>query len=353
MRRIKFWVYTTISILALFSVRDKDMVLRVPDGKPLVAEAYHSPASIMPELVPPVAPPSPPAVPFRVSSPAAASQAWTNSPDSSYNYSPDNNISSDEPYTPTNSSNAFVPAQSASGPQATASSGASLNQPAIASQPVYYGLGGVYPTTYNPTATPSASNAATNGSDTTVTAADKTTEDQKSVFITGLTPSSGIPGISVTIQGAGFGTTPSSNVIQFGTTQATSVSVVSANQLHVTVPQGIAAGFTDVTVSVNGSTSKPAPFDLLTDTSSDVFIDILRDCVDFGFNLAFVLNQIFEAQSLIGKAHIHHAGRVSFRRGQIDQSAFSQDINAASVFREAHSLITLGGLSPPESGKNS
>ena len=38
-----------------------------------------------------------------------------------------------------------------------------------------------------------------------------------------------------------------------------------------------------------------------------------------------ILDQILNRQSLIRKAHIHHAGGMSFRRGEVDQTAFAEN----------------------------
>ena len=45
-----------------------------------------------------------------------------------------------------------------------------------------------------------------------------------------------------------------------------------------------------------------------------------------------MLDEILRAQRLIRKRHIHHARRVPFRRRQIDQATFGQEIDAAAVF---------------------
>ncbi len=56
--------------------------------------------------------------------------------------------------------------------------------------------------------------------------------------ITSFTPTSAIPGSSVTITGTNFNTTASNNVVFFGSTRAT-VTAASANSLTVTVPVGV------------------------------------------------------------------------------------------------------------------
>src|SRR5712692_11577296 len=50
-----------------------------------------------------------------------------------------------------------------------------------------------------------------------------------------------------------------------------------------------------------------------------------------GSELAFVLDQILDRERLVGKAHVHDAGRVAFSRGEVDETAFAEDDDAPAV----------------------
>ena len=79
--------------------------------------------------------------------------------------------------------------------------------------------------------------------------------------IDALNPSTAPAGTQVTISGANFSGTATSNLVLFGSAQATIVSA-SATQLVVIVPAGLPAGPTSVTVRVGGQTSAPASFQI-------------------------------------------------------------------------------------------
>jgi YD repeat-containing protein len=70
--------------------------------------------------------------------------------------------------------------------------------------------------------------------------------------IFGFSPQQGSVGTTVTIQGQGFGATPSANDVRFNGTAATVVSA-SPSLLTVTVPAGASTG--PITVTVNGQTA--------------------------------------------------------------------------------------------------
>jgi gliding motility-associated-like protein len=72
--------------------------------------------------------------------------------------------------------------------------------------------------------------------------------------ITSFTPSSGPTGITVTITGTNFSTTPASNTVQFNGTTAV-VSASTATSITTTVPAGATTGKITVTVSGNTATS--------------------------------------------------------------------------------------------------
>lgn len=76
--------------------------------------------------------------------------------------------------------------------------------------------------------------------------------------VSSLSPSSGAPGVSVTLSGSDFGSSQGSSSVDFGTTAAT-VQSWSANSIVVTVPD-VSAGSTNVTVTVGGQTSAPVAF---------------------------------------------------------------------------------------------
>ncbi|HQQ96158.1 MAG TPA: FG-GAP-like repeat-containing protein [Cyclobacteriaceae bacterium] len=78
------------------------------------------------------------------------------------------------------------------------------------------------------------------------------------IGISGFSPASGPVGTTVLIDGGGFSTTPSNNVVFFGATQAT-VTNATSNQLTVTVPYG--ATYKPISVTVGGIVSNStAPF---------------------------------------------------------------------------------------------
>src|SRR6267154_3412764 len=79
-------------------------------------------------------------------------------------------------------------------------------------------------------------------------------------FIDYITPRAATPGATVSIFGCGFSPTAAPNIVKFGTTPATSVTPVGSYQLNVVVPP--ITNDVDVTVTVDGVTSNPRPFDL-------------------------------------------------------------------------------------------
>jgi len=79
-------------------------------------------------------------------------------------------------------------------------------------------------------------------------------------FIDYITPRAATPGATVSIFGCGFSPTAALNIVKFGTTPATSVTPVGSYQLNVVVPP--ITNDVDVTVTVDGVTSNPRPFDL-------------------------------------------------------------------------------------------
>lgn len=74
--------------------------------------------------------------------------------------------------------------------------------------------------------------------------------------ITSLTPNSGAVGTPVTITGSNFGTSPT---VEFGDAEAT-VTNATNTSITTTVPEGLAAGAVQVTVTANGQTSSGSTF---------------------------------------------------------------------------------------------
>jgi hypothetical protein len=77
--------------------------------------------------------------------------------------------------------------------------------------------------------------------------------------IDSINPSMAVAGTQLTISGANFSPTVTSNIVLFGSVQATVVSA-SSTQLVVVVPAGVPAGPVSVTIRVGGQTSVPVNF---------------------------------------------------------------------------------------------
>jgi uncharacterized protein (TIGR03437 family) len=77
--------------------------------------------------------------------------------------------------------------------------------------------------------------------------------------LTNLNPTSGLPGIQVTLNGSGFDPTAANNIVLFGNRQARVVSATAA-QLAVIVPPDLAFGAAAVTVTANAQTSNAMNF---------------------------------------------------------------------------------------------
>ncbi|MCA8941122.1 MAG: putative Ig domain-containing protein [Planctomycetes bacterium] len=88
-------------------------------------------------------------------------------------------------------------------------------------------------------------------------------------ILASLSPSSGVAGGTITLLGAGFSTTPASNIVTFDATAAV-VLQATANALTVEVPSGLAAS-SEVRVTIGGNASATKTFTL--DTTSVVFVD--------------------------------------------------------------------------------
>jgi hypothetical protein len=79
-------------------------------------------------------------------------------------------------------------------------------------------------------------------------------------IITSLDPTTGAEGISITITGKNFSSTPADNTVSFNGTTAT-VTASTAKSITTTVPDGATPG--DVTVSAGGETSTGVEFTVL------------------------------------------------------------------------------------------
>lgn len=87
--------------------------------------------------------------------------------------------------------------------------------------------------------------------------------------ISGINPSSGPVGTSVTISGSNFGTSPTVN---FGSTAATT-SNASATSITAEVPAGLSVGNVDVTVIAGGETSNAVSFEV-TETPAQTIANL-------------------------------------------------------------------------------
>ncbi len=89
--------------------------------------------------------------------------------------------------------------------------------------------------------------------------------------ISEITPDTGSPGTAVTIKGSNFGTSPT---VKFGSTTATVTGTPTATSIETTVPDGLASGEVDVTVTANGNTTAAAKFSvessIITVTDADL-----------------------------------------------------------------------------------
>jgi len=83
-----------------------------------------------------------------------------------------------------------------------------------------------------------------------------------SIIVTSLNPANGVPGSSVTLQGANFNAGPSDNVVQFGEVEA-EITAATTTTLTVLVPSGLSNGPVAVTVTANGRTSNARTFTVL------------------------------------------------------------------------------------------
>jgi YVTN family beta-propeller protein len=103
-----------------------------------------------------------------------------------------------------------------------------------------------------------------------------TAAQQVTVFptVTSITPTAGPAGTKVTTTGTGFSTTAGATTIAFGNTPATGVSCTSSTQCTANAPSG--TGTVDITATVAGQISPPAPGDQYTYTTTVSRLTVTR-----------------------------------------------------------------------------
>jgi hypothetical protein len=112
-------------------------------------------------------------------------------------------------------------------------------------------------------------------------------------LITQLSPASGPPGTTLAVTGAGF-VAPVS--VRFGTT-AVPVTPASGTALSVSVPQGLVAGATPVSVVSNAQTSAPVTFTVTSPAPMNVAA-LFRATNDRVEIIQFTLNATFSSSTL-------------------------------------------------------
>ncbi|MDD3905132.1 MAG: FG-GAP-like repeat-containing protein, partial [Candidatus Omnitrophica bacterium] len=367
MRKVKVWVLSAIAIIALVSIRDKEIVLNVPSGQALTAEAYHSAQAATSSTSLTTAASTTTLTTNQ--STAISAPTGTSSSSGSTGGNAVTEDTSDSGTTSTSQSNGSTSSQSSatqpeSSSTTTAASAGTSAASASTDSVVYYGLtstsetndeeeedeaGATNATNNAPVVSsyvPSASSASvtagssvsfsinatdadgdtlsytwlfdgasltntanawaysplaadvgshtvgvvvsdgslTTGMTWTVTVSAESAATG-AIHINSLLPDSATKGVNVVIQGGGFSETASENIVKFGSVQASSVGVVSSNQIRATVPDGISAGFKDLTVSVGSDTSNSAMFNYLADSSSAVFINQTSSLIPAGMTL--------------------------------------------------------------------
>src|ERR1700728_1647886 len=64
----------------------------------------------------------------------------------------------------------------------------------------------------------------------------------------------------------------------------------------------------------------------------DVAVDVFGDRINLVLQAAGVLNQVFGGERLVGEAHVHYRSGVAFGGGEVDQSAFAEEVELAAIF---------------------
>ncbi len=144
-------------------------------------------------------------------------------------------------------------------------------------------------------------------------------------MVAGISPSSGVPGTSVTLLGSGFSAVPAENIVRFGGVRAT-VTAATTTSLTVTVPSGASYGPVSVTVAGLSATHS-RPFNVTVPSPSAVSSSSYKPKVD--------LTTETQPRSVVA-ADFDGDGR-----NDLAVAAFGA--NAVNIFRNIHSS---GPLSP-------
>lgn len=289
MRNLKIALLAVGSIISILSLRDNGIVTTAPDTKPLVAEAYHSPQDTrLPPLTTGAGPLVVPLPSVRIQP-----QVLTGSPSVDFleydSLAQNMDAGTNEPVNLANA-NTTSPAPIE---KSTNSDLPSASPPTA----IIYGLASVgLPSSTNDNnagggedggeTSVSGSSISSNNSSSAGGIGPSSQPNTNNVSITSLTPNSGIPGTNIIIQGAGFDSATSNNIVKFGSISAASVSYISKNQLRAAMPQGLSSGFTNLSVSVRGAASNSLLFDILKDVSGNVFIDDTQNILPAGMTLS-------------------------------------------------------------------
>jgi len=253
-----------VTMFSLVSVRDKEVVIRVPGGTD-VAELHASDSDWLGEYFPSKKPHK-----------KTQKSKYVRRPKHKALY--DSNVPNDKDdfiKKGTDATLEFSPPLSdakKSSPGATLAS--TITSSAISEEPTLYALGSGFGTTSS-----GGSNGGNGGSvqsTGSVALAGPPAPGPPaplgtlSPIITAIIPSSGASGSTVFIQGTDFSTNPVDNTVEFGLIQANS-SVISSNRLQTIVPNGLSPGFSDVSVTADTNTSNLLQFNVLQGVSGQVF----------------------------------------------------------------------------------
>jgi hypothetical protein len=279
-RKLKIALLVVSTAVSLFSLRDKATVTTVPDTNPPVAEAYHAPAWMQPQpvsaqnlIMPSTIVRNPPQIPDR---------------SALYSEFAEPELFTQESYIvgsgPANTADANIALAAPAESPATGAASPAASEPAT----IIYGYTGLDPFlgTNNKETVPAKGGTSYQQQAPEPEKPQPKSLTESSIFVTSLTPDSGIPGTSIVMQGAGFDSTASNNIVKFGTVSSASVTYVSANQLRATVPpSGVSAGFTNVSVTTNSVVSNNALFSVLKSSPGNIFEDDTQDLLPSGLTL--------------------------------------------------------------------
>src|SRR5438876_468606 len=65
--------------------------------------------------------------------------------------------------------------------------------------------------------------------------------------------------------------------------------------------------------------------------ASDLVVDLRRHRIDLAVELARVLRGVLERERLVGEGHVHHERRMPLGRGEVDEPAVGDEVEAAAV----------------------